>query len=103
MLKSTMLAIAGVFIATQVSALPCASTNHVEYKLRALHGETLAYYGQLENSNVIQVFMNRKNQKWSILVEVPSRGLSCLIGTGQGYEKVAKSRYFRRVSMTPMS
>lgn len=103
MKRTTLLAIAGSLLATQAAALPCANTSQVERNLRTSHGETLAYSGELENSNIIQLFMNESSESWSIMVQVPSRGLSCLVSSGYGREAAVQNPYFRQVQLTPMS
>jgi len=69
----------------------------------AKHGEAISYFGVLPNRNLLQVFLNERSESWSIIVEVPSRGLSCLLSTGYGYETVMSNRYMDRVNLLPMS
>jgi hypothetical protein len=89
--------------ATQVLAVPCATTDHVEEQLLARHGEEKSYYGILANENLLQIFLNESSESWSIVVEVPSRGLSCLLSTGYGYHEVLSNQLMDRVDLLPMS
>jgi NADH dehydrogenase/NADH:ubiquinone oxidoreductase subunit G len=54
-------------VATQAAALPCADSKHVQAQLTALHGEVLTHSGRLQNSNILQLFMNERDESWSIL------------------------------------
>lgn len=103
MMKKMTLALAMSVAATQAFAVPCADTTHVEDQLLAKHGEAVSFYGMLPNENYLQVFMNEKSESWSIVVQVPARGLSCLLSTGYGYETAMTNNFTDRVSLLPMS
>jgi hypothetical protein len=67
MISKTVLAIVGSLVATQAAALPCADSKHVQAQLTALHGEVQTHSGRLQNSNILQLFMNERDESWSIL------------------------------------
>jgi hypothetical protein len=90
-------------VATQAAALPCADSKHVQAQLTALHGEVLTHSGRLENSNILQLFMDERDESWSILVQVPSRGLTCMVSSGYGYEAGVMNGVFDQVDLIPMS
>lgn len=102
-MKKLLLTIGLSLFATQAAAVQCADTTHVETQLLARHGETKAHYGILPNNNHLQVFMNDRSESWTIIVEVPNRGLSCLLSTGYGFEAVQSNRFITRVDLLPMS
>jgi hypothetical protein len=103
MISKTVLAIVGSLLATQAAALPCADSKHVQTQLTALHGEVLTHSGILENSNILQLFMNERDESWSILVQVPSRGLTCMVSSGYGYDAGVANGVFDQVELIPVS
>jgi hypothetical protein len=98
----TVLAIVGSPLTTQAAAVPCADTKHVQAQLMALYGEVLAYSGRLKNSNILQLFMNERDESWSILVQIPSRGLSCIISSGHGFKAGVTNDLFDQVDLIPI-
>lgn len=102
-MRKLLLSAVASLIATQAAAVQCTDTSHVEAQLMAKHGETMSHFGVLPNRNLLQVFLNESSESWSIIVEVPSRGLSCLLSTGYGFETVMSNRYVDRVNLLPMS
>jgi hypothetical protein len=103
MISKTVLAIVISLVATQAAALPCADSKHVQAQLTALHGEVLTHSGRLENSNILQLFMNERDESWSILVQVPSHGLTCMISSGYGIEASVANSVFDQVDLIPVS
>ena len=102
MISKTVLAIVSSLVATQAAALPCADSKHVQAQLTALHGEVLTHSGRLENSNILQLFMNERDESWSILVQIPSRGLSCIISSGHGFKAGVTNDLFDQVDLIPI-
>ena len=92
-----------MLMATQVAAVPCADTTHIETQLLAKHGETMSHFGVLPSENLLQVFINERSESWSIIVEVPARGLSCLLATGYGFEAVMENELVTQAGILPMS
>lgn len=103
MLRKLILTVALTVTASQAFAVPCANTTHVEKQLLAKHGEAKSFFGTLPNENLLQVFLNDDSESWSIVVQVPARGLSCLLSTGYGYETVIENSLLERVDLLPMS
>jgi hypothetical protein len=91
MILKTVLAIVLSLIATQAVALPCADSTHIENQLMTLHGQVLSYSGRLDNSNMLQLFMNPLDESWSLMVQVPNRELTCMVSTGYGQDTAQES------------
>jgi hypothetical protein len=91
MILKTVIATVLALSATHAVALPCADSTHIENQLMTLHGQVLSYSGQLENSNILQLFRNPLDEGWSLMVQVPTSDLTCMVSTGYGQDTAQES------------
>jgi hypothetical protein len=69
-------------------AATCADRSEVVNALADRFGETL-YGNAVSNSGeVLEIYSNTANETWTILVTLPDRGLSCLVATGTGTQRL---------------
>lgn len=83
-MKKIISALTLVVLASGAHAEQCAPTEQVAQQIQAQFGETLSHVGILPNANVLEVYSHPRSKTWTVLVTIPSRGLSCLMATGSG-------------------
>ncbi len=91
--------IKGLVAAGSVAATPapslaqsasCAPRDVVVERLATKYGETRQSMGLGRNSAVVEVFASETTGTWTITVTT-SRGLTCLVASGQAFEKLAEA------------
>ena len=70
--------------ATASSAATCADRSQVVEALADRFGETLYGNAVSRDGNVLEVYSNPANETWTVLVNLPDRGLACLVASGNG-------------------
>ncbi len=69
----------------------CAPRDQVIAQLADRYGETRQSIGLGSNNRVIEIFASTDTGTWTILATLPT-GLSCLLASGQAYQKRAEAR-----------
>ena len=67
----------------------CAPRDAVVERLAEGYGETRQSVGLGANNAVVETFASDETGSWTITVTMPG-GLTCLVASGQSYEKVAE-------------
>lgn len=76
-------------MATPVFGQPsaCAERAKVVERLTSDYGETVQSMGLGANNGMMEVFASEETGSWTITVTLPS-GQTCLIASGQHFEKI---------------
>ena len=74
----------------QQSAVPatCADRGQALNHLAVKYAEAPVAMGLASNGSVLEILTSRSGESWSILVTMPN-GMTCLIASGENWEKVA--------------
>ena len=68
----------------------CAPRAVVIERLASSYGETRQSIGLAQNNTMVEVFASTNTGSWTITVTNAS-GLSCLVASGQAFERLAES------------
>lgn len=88
---SIMLAIACsafVSLAPAAEAATCADRTRVVEALTERFGEDLYGNAVSRTGEVLEIYSNASSETWTILVTLPDRGLSCLVASGSGDQRL---------------
>lgn len=78
-----------VTLVPAASAATCADRTQVVEALSERFGEDL-YGNAVSNSGeVLEIYSNANSDTWTILVTLPDRGLSCLVASGTGNQRLS--------------
>jgi hypothetical protein len=84
-----MLAVAAAMVApVAAQTATCADREHVVTQLQARFGETLRGNSLSTDNRVMEIYASPNARSWTILVSLPERGLSCLIASGRGADRL---------------
>ncbi|MBE3636690.1 hypothetical protein [Mangrovicoccus algicola] len=72
----------------------CADRGDVLKRLSGNYGETRQSVGLGANNSLVEVFASDKTGTWTITVTMPD-GMTCLIASGQAYEKLLGDKLLR--------
>ena len=67
----------------------CADSGQVIQALNDRFGEALAGNAVSRTGSILEVYSNDTSRTWTILVTLPDRGLSCLVASGSGDQRLA--------------
>ena len=78
-------------LATAASAntATCAESGQVIQALNDRFGEALTGNAVSRTGSILEVYSNDTSRTWTILVTLPDRGLSCLVASGTGDQRLA--------------
>jgi hypothetical protein len=76
------------FSVSDAHAATCANRADVVQALNDRFGEALYGNAISSSGNVLEVYSNATNATWTILVSLPDQGLSCLVASGEGNQRL---------------
>lgn len=88
---SIMLAVACTALASftpAANAAPCAERAQVVEALTERFGEDLYGNAVSRTGEILEIYSNASSETWTILVTLPDRGLSCLVASGSGDQRL---------------
>lgn len=87
MLRISVAALSGLFIATQAfgQGQNCGNRELVVERLTTKYGESRQSIGMAPQGRVVEVFASLETGTWTITVTMPN-GITCLVASGQSFE-----------------
>lgn len=88
MKKSATLAIAAgtLLVATQATAMNCATRDSIATALSINYGEQPVSGGLQGDNRLVEIFVSEKDNTWTILV-TETNGVSCIVAAGTNWAK----------------
>lgn len=77
----------------------CADTKMIGARLEQRFGETLLGAAPMDGQAVLEVYAAPRAETWTIMVNLPQRGLSCLVASGRGMQQLEASGYATNIQL----
>lgn len=82
--------LAGLFAFPAAAQTQCMSRADFVDLLEGQYGESLRSYGLEKRRGVVEIWTNRENGSWTIILTLPN-GQSCHVGDGTNWEAALQS------------
>lgn len=92
-LLTLSLSIGAILLSTQFAhsqPANCGKRDAMVNRLTKTYGEVRQSMGLAANNSVLEVFASDETGTWTIIVTT-SRGVTCLVASGQAFEELAES------------
>ncbi|MEM1373441.1 MAG: hypothetical protein AAGF78_03555 [Pseudomonadota bacterium] len=86
--KTIALAAGTLILATQASAMNCATRDSIATALSINYGEQPVSGGIQGDNRIVEIFVSEKDDTWTILV-TGANGVSCIVAAGTDWAKEA--------------
>ena len=71
--------------------MPCHNASEIAKQLNSKYDESPVAFGLQSNGNLLQVYSSEEKDTWTVVSTTPA-GMSCVLATGQRWERLPYSK-----------